>query len=157
MVSRLFYIVKPHCAYFGEKDWQQVAVIKRLVSFINSEVEIIECPTVRESDGLAKSSRNTLLTPEERLLAPKIYEVLQASVVQSQTKTVGEVHDEVVAQLNAIDGLRVEYFDIVDGATLLPVTRWDEAAEVVGCITVYCGDTPIRLIDHITYRKEGKA
>ena len=157
VVSRLFYIVKPNCAYFGEKDWQQVAVIKRLVSFINSEVEIIECPTVRESDGLAKSSRNTLLTPEERLLAPKIYEVLQASVAQSQTKTVGEVHDEVVAQLNAIDGLRVEYFDIVDGATLLPVTRWDEAAEVVGCITVYCGATPIRLIDHITYRKEGKA
>ena len=157
VVSRLFYIVKPHCAYFGEKDWQQVAVIKRLVSFINSEVEIIECPTVRESDGLAKSSRNTLLTPKERLLAPKIYEALQASVAQSQTKTVGEVHDEVVAQLNAIDGLRVEYFDIVDGATLLPVTRWDEAAEVVGCITVYCGDTPIRLIDHITYRKEGKA
>ena len=156
-VSRLLYIVKPHCAYFGEKDWQQVAVIKRLVGFINSEVEIIECPTVRESDGLAKSSRNTLLTPEERLLAPKIYEALQASVAQSQTKTVGEVHDEVVAQLNAIDGLRVEYFDIVDGATLLPVTRWDEAAEVVGCITVYCGDTPIRLIDHITYRKEGKA
>lgn len=157
VVSRLFYIVKPNCAYFGEKDWQQVAVIKRLVGFINSEVEIIECPTVRESDGLAKSSRNTLLTPEERLLAPKIYEALQASVVQSQTKTVGEVHDEVVAQLNAIDSLRVEYFDIVDGATLLPVTRWDEAAEVVGCITVYCGDTPIRLIDHITYRKEGKA
>lgn len=154
VVSRLFYIVKPQCAYFGEKDWQQIAVIKRLVTFINSPVEIIECPTIREKDGLAKSSRNALLAPEERLLAAKIYAVLQESVARSKTKTVAEVHDEVVHQLNAADGLDVEYFDIVDGRTLLPVTQWDQAAEVVGCITVYCGATPIRLIDHITYRKE---
>lgn len=154
VVSRLFYIVKPQRAYFGEKDWQQIAVIKRLVTFINSPVEIIECPTIREKDGLAKSSRNALLAPEERLLAAKIYAVLQESVARSKTKTVAEVHDEVVHQLNAADGLDVEYFDIVDGRTLLPVTQWDQAAEVVGCITVYCGATPIRLIDHITYRKE---
>ena len=154
VVSRLFYIVKPQRAYFGEKDWQQIAVIKRLVAFINSPVEIIECPTIREKDGLAKSSRNALLAPEERLLAAKIYAVLQESVARSKTKTVAEVHDEVVHQLNAVDGLDVEYFDIVDGRTLLPVTQWDQAAEVVGCITVYCGATPIRLIDHITYRKE---
>ena len=154
VVSRLFYIVKPQCAYFGEKDWQQIAVIKRLVTFINSPVEIIECPTIREKDGLAKSSRNALLAPEERLLAAKIYAVLQESVARSKMKTVAEVHDEVVHQLNAADGLDVEYFDIVDGRTLLPVTQWAQAAEVVGCITVYCGATPIRLIDHITYRKE---
>ena len=154
VVSRLFYIVKPQRAYFGEKDWQQIAVIKRLVTFINSPVEIIECPTIREKDGLAKSSRNALLAPEERLLAAKIYAVLQESVARSKTKTVAEVHDEVVHQLNAADGLDVDYFDIVDGRTLLPVTQWDQAAEVVGCITVYCGATPIRLIDHITYRKE---
>ena len=154
VVSRLFYIVKPQRAYFGEKDWQQIAVIKRLVTFINSPVEIIECPTIREKDGLAKSSRNALLAPDERLLAAKIYAVLQESVARSKTKTVAEVHDEVVHQLNATDGLDVEYFDIVDGRTLLPVTQWNQAAEVVGCITVYCGATPIRLIDHITYRKE---
>ena len=154
VVSRLFYIVKPQRAYFGEKDWQQIAVIKRLVTFINSPVEIIECPTIREKDELAKSSRNALLAPDERLLAAKIYAVLQESVARSKTKTVAEVHDEVVHQLNATDGLDVEYFDIVDGRTLLPVTQWDQAAEVVGCITVYCGATPIRLIDHITYRKE---
>lgn len=154
VVSRLFYIVKPQRAYFGEKDWQQIAVIKRLVTFINSPVEIIECPTIREKDGLAKSSRNALLAPDERLLAAKIYAVLQESVARSKMKTVAEVHDEVVHQLNATDGLDVEYFDIVDGRTLLPVTQWDQAAEVVGCITVYCGATPIRLIDHITYRKE---
>ena len=154
VVSRLFYIVKPQRAYFGEKDWQQIAVIKRLVTFINSPVEIIECPIIREKDGLAKSSRNVLLAPDERLLAAKIYAVLQESVARSKMKTVAEVHDEVVHQLNAADGLDVEYFDIVDGRTLLPVTQWDQAAEVVGCITVYCGATPIRLIDHITYRKE---
>ena len=154
VVSRLFYIVKPQRAYFGEKDWQQIAVIKRLVTFINSPVEIIECPTIREKDGLAKSSRNALLAPDERLLAAKIYAVLQESVARSKTKTVAEVHDEVVHQLNAADGVDVEYFDVVDGRTLLPVTQWDQAAEVVGCITVYCGATPIRLIDHITYRKE---
>ena len=154
VVSRLFYIVKPQRAYFGEKDWQQIAVIKRLVTFINSPVEIIECPTIREKEGLAKSSRNALLAPDERLLAAKIYAVLQESVARSKMKTVVEVHDEVVHQLNAVDGLDVEYFDIVDGRTLLPVTQWDQAAEVVGCITVYCGATPIRLIDHITYRKE---
>ena len=154
VVSRLFYIVKPQRAYFGEKDWQQIAVIKRLVTFINSPMEIIECPTIREKDGLAKSSRNALLAPDERLLAAKIYAVLQESVARSKMKTVVEVHDEVVHQLNAVDGLDVEYFDIVDGRTLLPVTQWDQAAEVVGCITVYCGATPIRLIDHITYRKE---
>ena len=154
VVSRLFYIVKPQRAYFGEKDWQQIAVIKRLVTFINSPVEIIECPIIREKDGLAKSSRNVLLAPDERLLAAKIYAVLQESVARSKMKTVAEVHDEVVHQLNAVDGLDVEYFDIVDGRTLLPVTQWDQAAEVVGCITVYCGATPIRLIDHITYRKE---
>ena len=154
VVSRLFYIVKPQRAYFGEKDWQQIAVIKRLVTFINSPVEIIECPTIREKDGLAKSSRNALLAPDERLLAAKIYAVLQERVARSKTKTVAEVHDEAVHQLNAADGLDVEYFDIVDGRTLLPVTQWDQAAEVVGCITVYCGATPIRLIDHITYRKE---
>ena len=154
VVSRLFYIIKPQRAYFGEKDWQQIAVIKRLVTFINSPVEIIECPTIREKDGLAKSSRNALLAPDERLLAAKIYAVLQESVARSKTKTVAEVHDEVVHQLNAADGLDVEYFDIVDGRTLLSVTQWDQAAEVVGCITVYCGATPIRLIDHITYRKE---
>ena len=154
VVSRLFYIVKPQRAYFGEKDWQQIAVIKRLVTFINSPVEIIECPTIREKDGLAKSSRNALLAPEERLLAAKIYAVLQESVARSKMKTVAEVHDEVVHQLNAADGLDVDYFDIVDGRTLLAVTQWDQAAEVVGGITVYCGATPIRLIDHITYRKE---
>ena len=154
VVSRLFYIVKPNRAYFGEKDWQQIAVVKRLVKYIGYDklVHIVECPIVRDEDGLAKSSRNTLLTPEERVIAPNIYKALKASVDYAKSHTVQETHDKVVADINAIDGLDVEYFEIVDGNTLLDVNSWDDSDYVVGCITVYCGHTPIRLIDHIKYK-----
>ena len=154
VVSRLFYIVKPNRAYFGEKDWQQIAVVKRLVKYIGYDklVHIVECPIVRDEDGLAKSSRNTLLTPEERVIAPNIYKALKASVDYAKSHTVQETHDKVVADINAIDGLDVEYFEIVDGNTLLDVDSWDDSDYVVGCITVYCGHTPIRLIDHIKYK-----
>ncbi|MGI6222087.1 MAG: pantoate--beta-alanine ligase [Prevotella sp.] len=154
VVSRLFYIVRPDRAYFGEKDWQQIAVVKRLVKYINMNVEIVECPVVREADGLAMSSRNTLLTPEERAIAPNIYKVLKESMEYAKDHTVKETHDKVVADINAIDGLDVEYFEIVDGNTLLDVNDWNDSPYVVGCITVYCGHTPIRLIDHIKYKQD---
>ncbi|WP_449027932.1 pantoate--beta-alanine ligase [Prevotella jejuni] len=152
VVSRLFYIVRPNRAYFGEKDWQQIAVIKRLVDFIGMKdsITIVECPIVREQDGLAMSSRNTLLTADERAIAPKIYEALRKSVDYSQSHSVAETQEKVVNEINAVDGLEVEYFEIVDGNTLLKVNTWEDY--VVGCITVYCGHTPIRLIDHIKYR-----
>ncbi len=152
VVSRLFYIVHPDRAYFGEKDWQQIAVIRRLVDFIGmkDEITIVECPIIRDADGLAMSSRNMLLTADERALAPKIYEALSQSVAFSKTHTVAETREKVIADINAVDGLEVEYFEIVDGNTLLEVNTWE--AYVVGCITVYCGHTPIRLIDHIKYR-----
>ena len=132
VVSRLFYIVRPDRAYFGEKDWQQIAVVKRLVKYINMNVEIVECPIVREADGLAMSSRNSLLTPAERAIAPNIYKVLKESVEYSKNHTVEETHNKVVNDINAIDGLEVEYFEIVDGNTC---------------------HTPIRLIDHIKYKE----
>ena len=152
VVSRLFYIVRPDRAYFGEKDWQQIAVIKRLVDFIGMKdsITIVECPIVREQDGLAMSSRNTLLTADEWAIAPKIYEALRKSVDYSQSHSVAETQEKVVNEINAVDGLEVEYFEIVDGNTLLKVNTWE--VYVVGCITVYCGHTPIRLIDHIKYR-----
>lgn len=152
VVSRLFYIVRPDRAYFGEKDWQQIAVIKRLVDFIGMKdsITIVECPIVREQDGLAMSSRNTLLTADEWAIAPKIYEALRKSVDYSQSHSVAETQEKVVNEINAVDGLEVEYFEIVDGNTLLKVNTWEDY--VVGCITVYCGHTPIRLIDHIKYR-----
>ena len=153
VVSRLFTIVAPDNAYFGEKDWQQIAVIKQLVDYMNSNITIVECPIIREADGLAMSSRNKLLTKEERAIAPAIYQALKDSLDYSKTHSVEETHDKVVAEINAIDGLEVEYFEIVDGKTLLAVDDWTSEHGVVGCITVYCGMTPIRLIDHIRYRK----
>ena len=133
VVSRLFFIVRPTRAYFGEKDWQ-------------------ECPIIRDEDGLAKSSRNTLLSADERAIAPNIYKALKASVEFAKNHTVQETHDKVVSDINAVDGLEVEYFQIVDGYSLQDVASWEDSAYVVGCITVYCGKTPIRLIDHIKYK-----
>ncbi len=152
VVSRLFYIVKPDRAYFGEKDWQQIAVVKAMVSHLGLKVQIVECAIVRDSDGLARSSRNTLLSTEERAIAPNIFKALKESLDYAKSHTVGETHDKVVADINAIDGLDVEYFSIVDGDTLLDIDDWNASGHVVGCITVYCGKTPIRLIDHIKYK-----
>ena len=152
VVSRLFYIVKPDRSYFGEKDWQQIAVVKAMVRQLGIKVQIVECDIVRDEDGLAKSSRNTLLAPDERAIAPAIYKALKASVAYAKKYTVQETHDKVVADINAVEGLDVEYFSIVDGNTLQDITSWDDTPYVVGCITVYCGKTPIRLIDHIKYK-----
>ncbi len=154
VVSRLFYIVKPDRAYFGEKDWQQIAVIKQLVKFLDLNIKIVECPIIRDEDGLAKSSRNSLLSDDERNnIAPAIFKALKASVDYAKKHTVQETHDKVVADINAVDGLEVEYFQIVDGDTLQDVASWDDSPYIVGCITVYCGKTPIRLIDHIKYKE----
>jgi pantoate--beta-alanine ligase len=151
VVSRLFYIVRPDRAYFGEKDWQQIAVVKAMVRHLQLGVQIVECPIVREADGLAKSSRNTLLAPDERAIAPLIYKALKESMDYAKTHTLKDTHDKVVADINAVDGLEVEYFSIVDGNTLQDVEQWQDSPYIVGCITVYCGKTPIRLIDHIKY------
>ena len=153
VVSRLFYIVRPDRAYFGEKDWQQIAVVKAMVRPLGLGVKIVECPIVREADGLAKSSRNTLLTPDERAIAPAIYKALSESTEYAKTHTLKETHDHVVDQINSAEGLRVEYFAIVDGNTLQDIESWEASPYVVGCITVYCGHTPIRLIDHIKYKE----
>lgn len=155
VVSRLFYIVRPVRAYFGEKDWQQIAVIKVMVKALGLGVNIVECPIVRDSDGLARSSRNTLLSAGERKIAPAIFAALSESREYARNHSVGETHQRVLGQINAVDGLEVEYFSIVDGDTLQDIANWDDSRYVVGCITVYCGAKPIRLIDHIKYREEG--
>ena len=152
VVSRLFYIVRPDRAYFGEKDWQQIAVVKAMVRQLQLPVQIVECPIVREADGLAKSSRNTLLAPDERAIAPAIYKALKDSLDYALHHSLKDTHDKVVADINAVEGLDVEYFSIVDGNTLQDIADWDASPYVVGCITVYCGKTPIRLIDHIKYK-----
>ena len=153
VVSRLFYIVKPTRAYFGEKDWQQIAVVKAMVRHLGISVQIVECDIVRDKDGLAKSSRNTLLAPDERAIAPNIYKALKESLKYAKNHTVKETHDKVVEDINSVEGLDVEYFSIVDGNTLQDIDNWEDSPYVVGCITVYCGKTPIRLIDHIKYKE----
>ena len=153
VVSRLFYIVRPDRAYFGEKDWQQIAVVKAMTRQLGLGVQIVECPIVRDDDGLARSSRNSLLAPDERAIAPAIYQALKSSVAYAKKHSLKETHDKVVADINKVEGLDVEYFSIVDGNTLQDVANWEDSPYVVGCITVYCGKTPIRLIDHIKYKE----
>lgn len=153
VVSRLFYIVRPDRAYFGEKDWQQIAVVKAMVRQLGLGVQIVECPIVRDDDGLARSSRNSLLAPDERAIAPAIYKALKSSLAYAKKHSLKETHDKVVADINKVEGLDVEYFSIVDGNTLQDVAEWEDSPYIVGCITVYCGKTPIRLIDHIKYKE----
>ena len=150
VVSKLFQLVQPTRAYFGEKDFQQLAIIRRMVTIMNFPVEIVGCPIVREESGLALSSRNALLTPEQRQLAVHISQVLKESCLFALETPVHELHDAVVAAVNAREGLEVEYFEIVDGKTLQPIEKWEETNDIVGCITVYCGK--IRLIDNIRYK-----
>ena len=150
IVSKLFSYVEPDKAYFGEKDYQQIAVIRRMVADLGFGLEIVPCPVIRQADGLAMSSRNTLLSDEERQTAANIYRVLNES--RTLGLSVQQTHDYVVKEIDAIPMLEVQYFNIVDGDTLADVSSWDEAQSIVGCITVFCGEKPIRLIDHIRYK-----
>lgn len=152
IVSKLFSWVSPDRAYFGEKDFQQIAVIRRMVDDLGFKLQIVPCPVVRERSGLAMSSRNTLLTPEERLTAARIYSILEESKDYAVDHEVEEVRERVVRRINEVPGLEVEYYSIVDGNTLADVHSWDDSQSIVGCITVYCGPKPIRLIDHIRYK-----
>lgn len=152
IVSKLFYIVEPNRAYFGEKDFQQIAVVRAMVKDLNIPVELCPCPIVREKSGLALSSRNSLLSEDEKTIAVRISQVLSSSIDLSKSHSVNETHDYVVDTLNAVDGLEVEYFEIVDGINLQKVQSWTDTDYIVGCITVYCGARPVRLIDNIKYK-----
>ena len=151
IVSKLLRLSTPTRAYFGEKDFQQIAVIRRMIATEGIEVEIVSCPIVRETDGLALSSRNVRLTPEQRRTAPGIHAALAKGVELSREMPLQQVHDAVVADIDALPECEVEYFEIVDGITLQPVSSLEDSSYVVGCITVYCGD--VRLIDNICFRK----
>ena len=152
IVSKLFDWVKPTRAYFGEKDFQQIAVVRAMVRDLGFPLELRPCRIVREESGLALSSRNELLTPAERETAVNISRALRESVDFAREHTVEETHRFVVDQLNAIEGLEVEYYEIVDGTSLQPVADWAESDYIVGCITVYCGARPVRLIDNVKYK-----
>ena len=150
IVSKLFSYVEPNRAYLGEKDYQQIAVIRRMVDDLGFKMEIVPCPVVRQSDGLALSSRNALLSDDERITAANIYRIMNES--RSLGLSVQQTHNYVVDAINSIPGLDVQYFSIVNGDSLADVSSWDDAPSIVGCITVFCGAKPIRLIDHIRYK-----
>ena len=152
IVTKLFDAVLPHRAYFGEKDFQQLAIIREMVRQENYALEIIGCPIVREADGLAMSSRNTRLSYEERKNALKISQTLFESRTFAAEHTVAETKQFVEDAIAAAPGLELEYFQLVDGNTLQPISAWDETTYAVGCITVFCGARPVRLIDNIRYK-----
>ncbi len=145
IVSKLFRIVAPHKAYFGEKDFQQLAIIRHMTKAMGFDLEIVACPIVREPSGLAMSSRNERLLPEEREIAAGISKVLVECRTFVPEKMPQQVREWVEDQLNAIDGLRLEYFEIANSNTLQTALTWEEPT--VGCVAVFCGD--VRLIDVI--------
>lgn len=153
VVSKLFMMVEPDRAYFGEKDFQQIAVIRRMVEDLQFPLEMVPCPIVREESGLALSSRNSLLTADEKELATNISRVLFISRHYAKNHSLEETRQWVIDTLNALDGLEVQYYEIVDGRSLASVQSWDDSDYIVGCITVFCGQIPVRLIDNIKYQE----
>jgi pantoate--beta-alanine ligase len=151
IVSKLFDAVKPHRAYFGEKDFQQLTIVREMVRRMKYDIDIIGCPIVREEDGLAMSSRNMRLSVQERENALEISRTLYKSRTFASSHTVCETQKFVEDAIAGVPGLQLEYFAIVDGNTLQAVERWDVSDNVVGCITVFCGD--VRLIDNIKYKE----
>lgn len=151
IVSKLFSIVEPTRAYFGEKDFQQIAVIRRMVELEGFNLEIVDCPICREDDGLAMSSRNTRLTAGQRAVAPVIHRTLAASVDWAKTHTLEQTKRFVIDEINSFPHMEVEYYEIVDPLTMQPLDNWEDAVNghPVGCVTAYCGK--VRLIDNIRY------
>ena len=150
IVSKLFYAVEPDRAYFGEKDFQQLAIIREMVRQLDMELEIVGCPIVREEDGLAMSSRNTLLSEDERERALTISSTLFASVDFAKVNTLAATKAFVEDMINDTPGLELEYYQIVDGNTLQEIGEWKDSDYVVGCIALFCGN--VRLIDNIKYK-----
>ena len=150
VVSKLFMMVEPDVAYFGEKDFQQLAIIREMVKQMNFPLQIVGCPIVREADGLALSSRNARLSDEQRKQALEISQTLFKSQEYAASHTLAETQQFVEESIAAAEGLELEYFEIVDGMTLQKIASWEDTDYVVGCITVFCGE--VRLIDNIKYK-----
>jgi len=149
IVSKLFEIVEPQKAYFGEKDFQQIAVIRSMVKLLKMNVDVVSCPILREKDGLALSSRNMRVPPQLRQKAPIIARVLKESTNFASKQSVQDIISFVINTINKEPEMNVEYYEIVDGNTLEQINNWSDSKDPVGCITVYCGN--IRVIDNIQY------
>ncbi|MBP1675022.1 MAG: pantoate--beta-alanine ligase, partial [Bacteroidetes bacterium] len=152
VVSRLFEIIQPDIAFFGMKDFQQVAVVRELVRQLGYRIKIEGNPIVREPDGLAMSSRNALLEPEMRQKAPVIYRTISMAAQMMPDKDVPEIKDYIVNTIEKSGGLKVEYFEIVDDKKLVALSKKGEMKKnrhYFGCIAVRAGK--IRLIDNIEF------
>jgi pantoate--beta-alanine ligase len=150
VVSRLFDIVKPDIAFFGQKDFQQLTIIRELVRQTGNRVKIVGCPIIREIDGLAMSSRNQLLEPEIRKNAAVIYKTISEASNMPKDSEIAEIKKYVSDNINGVNGFRVEYFEIVDDIKLIPLKNKSEVKKgkrYFGCIAVMAGK--IRLIDNI--------
>jgi pantoate--beta-alanine ligase len=149
VVSKLFDMVEPDKAFFGLKDFQQIVIVKAMIKKLNLKVEIVPCPIIREASGLALSSRNERLTPEQRANAAHIYQTLTEAGNKAAQMNVKGLTNWVVEQIDTNPYLKTEYFEIVDDENLQGIVRWDQPVNKVGCIAVFCGE--IRLIDNVVF------
>jgi pantoate--beta-alanine ligase len=149
IVSKLFLLVQPDRAYFGQKDFQQLVVIRRLVEILELDIKIVPCPIVREKDGLAKSSRNVRLSKDERKMAPFIYETLIQARKKMETLTPSQLKEWVALQYKKQGKMELEYFEIVEDKELMPLENWNDKVNKVGCIAVHLGG--VRLIDNMKF------
>lgn len=150
VVTKLFDIVKPNKVFFGEKDFQQLAIIRDLSKRYYPEIEIIACPIVREENGLAMSSRNKLLSEEMRQKAAIISQTLFESCIFAKSNEIELTKKFVIEKINTVKELKMEYFEIIDGNRLQAVNAWNKCNYIVGCIAVYAEN--IRLIDNVIYK-----
>ena len=148
VVSKLFHLARPHRAYFGQKDWQQVAIVRQLVADLSFDLEIVACPTMREADGLAMSSRNRRLDPAARAAAPLLHQVLAAAAAQvRQGIPPAQVRAEAEATLALEPLLTPEYLEVADAQTLQPLEQYAAGRAVVLCVAAHLGG--VRLIDNV--------
>lgn len=154
VVKRLLDIVQPQRLYMGQKDFQQLTIVRDMLRQLHSPIELVMCPTTREPDGLAMSSRNLRLSPEMRAAAPIIYETLQEAKSAFRREPAAAVQARALERLQAA-GLKTEYFDIADGITLLPVAQYDDSPFIVACVAAWAGE--VRLIDNLVLRDDGFA
>jgi len=149
IVSKFFLLVQPHRAYFGQKDFQQLVVIERLVEILKLDISIVPCPIIREKDGLAMSSRNVRLSKEDRKLAPFIYQTLKLAREKKASLNPSQLKEWVTLQLRKQAKMELEYFDIVEDKGLMPLEEWDDRVNKVACIAVHLGK--VRLIDNLKF------
>jgi pantoate--beta-alanine ligase len=148
VVDRLFRIVGPDAAYFGEKDFQQLAIIRRLAEIEGHDIRIVACPIIREADGLAMSSRNVRLTPNHRRAAPEIFRILTRAVSDKTTATPDDLRKRITNEIDATGLLKTEYVDFADERTLAPAQTWDQFPAIRCFVAVHAGE--VRLIDNVS-------